>query len=108
MCSGGDYPPAVMNQSTPKARKQHTCCECGLPIPVGAKYVYTWGIWDGTPDVYKQHVECHELLDFISKNFCDNEPWTFGSLRDEVGEYSAELTAMLTAIEEKYRPAVSA
>jgi hypothetical protein len=102
MCSGGDFPPSVQSVAFPKARKRHKCCECGLPIPPGTKYVRTWGIWDGSSDSYAQHEDCRDLLDFISENFCDNEPWTFGSLRDEVGEYSAELTAKLTAIEEKY------
>lgn len=103
MCSGWDYPPAVINVTYPKARKVHKCCECGHPIPVGVQYVRTWGIWDGEPDSYAQHVECRELLDFISVNFCGGESWTYGSLREEVGEYSDELTGRLTAIEDKYR-----
>lgn len=107
MCSGGDFPSSVMSTTFPKARKPHKCCECGLPIPVGAKYVKTWGVWDGSADTYRQHEECRDLLDYISTNHCDNEPWTFGSLREEVGEYSDELTGRLQAIEAKYQEARS-
>jgi hypothetical protein len=88
MCSGSDNPPDVCRSETRRARKEHWCCECGGPIPAGTRYVYTSGVWDGTPDSYKQHAECHELLDWISKRYCDGEPWSFGTLRDEVDEYT--------------------
>lgn len=90
MCSGSDNPPEFMDVTRPKARKQHRCCECGLPIPVGEVYIKSLGKWDGDFGQYVQHVACHELLQWISDQFCGGEMWSFGELRQELSEYRPE------------------
>lgn len=107
MCSGDDNPPRVMSESRPRARKEHRCCECGRLIPPGTRYVRTWGIWDD-PDEFKQHIECRELLEYISDTYCGGESWSFGTLRQEVREYTdteyfgGALACRMAAIEARY------
>lgn len=45
-----------------KARKEHKCNYCGLPIPVGKKYIHQTLKND---DIYtwKSHEDCHELIE---------------------------------------------
>lgn len=93
MCNGYDNPPETLTETRPKARKQHRCCECGLPIPVGTVYVHTWGVWNREPNTYKQHGECRALLQWISDTFCDGEMWSFTTLTDELGEYGPGIYA---------------
>lgn len=107
MCSGGDNPPMVMHTARPRARVAHRCCECGLPIPPGVVYVRTWGVWDSEVSVFKQHVECLDLLDEISDKFCGGEFWAFGDLRNEIAEYTTDyygeaLSCRMAAIEARY------
>ena len=93
MCGFDGDGPECSVEKTRKARKQHTCCECHLPIPVGAQYVHTSGIWDGEPSTFKQHVECHRLLRMIWDEYCGGEGmWLFGSLLEEIEEYEDEDT----------------
>lgn len=120
MCNGGDFPPEFMDTTEPRARKPHRCGECDLTIPAGVVYRRTAGKWDGHFDVYLQHAECHELLNWISDNLCGGEPWTFESLREELGEYgpglygdddpakplTVEAHARMAAIEAKYAKAL--
>ncbi|MDE2098651.1 MAG: hypothetical protein KGL39_15460 [Patescibacteria group bacterium] len=47
-----------LRESTPAARKDHRCSWCGHPIPKGARYVYSSGIWEGRFVVNKMHPEC--------------------------------------------------
>lgn len=93
MCNGDDNPPEGFCETKPKARRSHRCCECGRLIPSGEVYVRSWGKWDGNIGTYRQHVDCHELLDWISVNLCGGEMWSFTSLRDELGEYGPDLYA---------------
>ncbi len=47
MCNIGDSEsPSICNESYPKARKKHICCECGSLIAVGEKYQKITGLWD--------------------------------------------------------------
>lgn len=91
MCSGDDNPPEFYVETRPRARKPHRCVECGRRVPPGEVYVKTAGKWDGGFDVFVQHVACRELLQFVSDEFCGGESWSFGTLRDELGEYGPDL-----------------
>jgi len=107
VCSGDENPASCCTVTRPKARKQHWCCECGESIPIGTVYVNTSGIWDGNADRFKQHVECHDLLDEISKTMCGGEPWAFTQLQYELAEYrewppAVRLLAKFEAIKAKY------
>ena len=52
--------PEAFSEQTRKARKAYTCGECLTLIPVGERYRYLSGIWDGTPGAYRFHVACDE------------------------------------------------
>lgn len=60
-----------------KARKQHTCYECGSPIDPGERYRYIFGIWDGKPSVFKHCEVCANLWDQVVKEY---ECICYGSL----------------------------
>lgn len=47
-------------QSERRARKSHTCYECGEPILVGETYSYQSGVWDGRGSSFHMHVNCEE------------------------------------------------
>lgn len=109
MCDSDATMASVYTETRPRARKEHRCVECRLPIPVGVRYVRTWGIWDGEASSYAQHIECRELLEFISERYCGGETWTYGSLREEVSEYTDDgnyygeaLACRMSAIEARY------
>ena len=50
---------------THTAKKQHTCNCCWDTIPVGEKYHYISGKYDGVFFVQKIHIECHDLFDAL-------------------------------------------
>lgn len=88
MCSADYDPPKMLVEERRRARKEHRCSECHLPIPVGVMYLHIRGVWD-EPCTFKQHLECRELLSFISDKYCgDDESWAYGELRSEVAEYT--------------------
>lgn len=47
---------------TVKAKKQHTCVMCGLPIKIGEKYVDLFGVWDSGFFSHKYHTKCKDDL----------------------------------------------
>lgn len=59
--------PSVFNQTKPKARKRHRCCECRGWIEIGERYEYSWGIWDGNAQTYKTCLGCSSLRDDLGK-----------------------------------------
>lgn len=82
----GDRPEFYV-ESTPRARKEHKCCECGRTITVGEKHQAASGKWDGDISTYRTCAECVE----IRAAFCC-DGWTFlmlwESIRDEMfGEW---------------------
>ena len=76
--------PSVFNQTKPRARKRHRCCECYGWIEVGERYEYSWGIWDGDASTYKTCLGCAQLRDELGKlsDCCV----TFTCLHDELLE----------------------
>lgn len=59
-------PPDVYDVSTPKAKKQHTCCECRGFIEPGEKYQRVRGLWDHEWLNFKTCLDCVILRDEIS------------------------------------------
>lgn len=80
--------PSAFSTATRKAAKQHRCCECGSTIEKGSKYQYSSGIWDGSPNSFKQCLNCHEIMMAATEEpvHCDEAP-SFGMLREWFGEY---------------------
>lgn len=67
------------------ARKQHKCCECGLPIKAGSPYVLMAGKFEGDFCTEKQHTYCAEACRAIRD--CEGGCIPYGDLgqwlRDE-------------------------
>lgn len=59
--------PSVFNQTKPRARKRHQCCECRGWIEAGERYEYSWGIWDGEANTYKTCNGCAQLRNELGK-----------------------------------------
>ena len=79
----------LYNESFPKARRPHTCCECGSPIEPGAKYHRVAGKWeylDVHVTVYRTCMLCHEIRDVFS---C-GRGFVFESLWEDMQEYAFE------------------
>ena len=60
--------PTVFNETTPKARIEHTCIECGGKIQPGQMYENAFGVWGGDAMTFKTCSVCLEIRDKI---FCD-------------------------------------
>lgn len=84
-----DYEPwEFVRTTSPRARKQHVCCECGGPIPVGTLHRLNAGKADGAFSVLRYHIECEALWDFVHKELCDGEgAIIIGCLCEEIAEY---------------------
>jgi len=87
-----DYEPwEFVRTSSPRARKQHKCCECGGPIPVGTVHRLNAGKADGDFSVLRCHREGEALWHFVHKELCDGEgAIIIGCLREEISEYHGE------------------
>lgn len=64
--------------STPTARKEHKCGECGRAILPGEKYEYVAGKWYGD---FQIHKTCADCLSVRTTLFCS---YYFGSIWDEL------------------------
>lgn len=76
----------LIEEATRKARKPHKCCECQLPIPIGATYQHVVGRYDGEICVYDTCAICVE----IRAVFTCGRGWYYESLWDEMRERAFE------------------
>ena len=101
----GEYP-GCFSAKNRKARKEHTCCECGETIPKGALYRYESGIWEGEPQDYKTCLDCISVRDAF---FCGS---VFGSvwedMRDMVYDYKEVSSEKINSLTPKAREKVIA
>ena len=58
--------PSAITRTWPKARVEHTCCECGRTIGRGEKYERVTGIWDGSASSYTTCLLCSEVRDWAN------------------------------------------
>ena len=87
---------SVFRSHTPTARKAHKCYECGVTIPVGAKYERVNGLWDARWSTYRFCLPCSE----IAKEFSDGGR-CFGFLwegMEENWDEGAHITACLNRL----------
>lgn len=78
--------PSAFRTLQRKAAKEHQCCECRNTIQKGETYQHSSGVWDGTPDSYKQCINCHDIMSAVSANSeCDEMP-CFEQLREHILE----------------------
>lgn len=64
-----------------KARKSHTCEECGDTIKPGQCYEYSSGIWDGEPNDHKTCLTCVAIRD----RYCPGG-YYYGELATQIEE----------------------
>lgn len=70
MCNIGDgEAPTLYNETKPKARKQHKCCECGATIEPGETYQRIEGMWEGDFRTFKTCSFCDATRDKADKEF---------------------------------------
>lgn len=77
--------PIFYTHKTPKARKEHECCECGGLIKVGERYQSIVGFWEEFGS-YKICQDCHEIRSCIRPE----DPIPYGGLKDEVFYHNNE------------------
>jgi len=64
-----DNPVTVLKEGLVRARVEHRCQECNLPIFVGTKYFRMFGVdYYKDPMQYKAHQRCYEMLVRYGKN----------------------------------------
>ena len=80
-----DGGPAFINETDPKARKEHRCSECHKTILPGDQYKREEGVWDGDFRTYKTCLSCLSLRDEF---FCHG--WTFTQLWNDMCEFISE------------------
>ena len=83
MCGYAEAPQAWW-PSTPRARKEHMCCECGSIITVGEVYHSFKSVFDGSFNTYKTCAICEKVRDKALK-YLDVEDLAFGCLWETVG-----------------------
>jgi len=81
VCIGGDYDydgyPEFYFSSTPKARKDHQCCECRQVIRKGQQYEAFASKYDGRVSTVKTCFACADIRTVYS---CDENPPPFGEM----------------------------
>ena len=86
-----DYdPPSFCSRTTPRARRTHTCEECGAKIIPGEIYERVSGKWDGWVSTFCTCERCHDLRKWLTNNlpcYC----WGHGDGFDSVVEDIREL-----------------
>jgi hypothetical protein len=53
--------PEFCETTRPKARREHTCCECGRTVAIGEQYESVVGKWDGEISRFRTCAECAEI-----------------------------------------------
>lgn len=86
MCDCDAEYPSFINDSHPKAKKDHNCCECRGTIKSGETYHNYTGLWDGEFSTYKRCEDCFSLIEKIAKAHDGCNCISFGFLYREVDE----------------------
>lgn len=81
-----DTPIHCYEIKTPKARKVHTCCECGKEIEPGQEYEHVRGRWDG-PD-FETFKTCSVCLEIRDAFFCHG--WYYSMMYEYLYEHLRE------------------
>lgn len=86
---------------TPKARKQHKCCECRGRIQIGETYERASGIWDGEPMRFKTCCDCAALRAEINSGLPVWDCAPFEGLGEWCQEGAVKFDVRFRAIKEK-------
>ena len=64
------------------ARKEYTCCECGMIILPGDKYEHARGKWNGSFQTFKTCATCKSIR---SAFFCNG--WSYGRILEDLHDH---------------------
>lgn len=66
-----------------RARKDHTCCECGKVIKKDSEYEYYHAIWEGKWDTFRTCLRCGKIRELALSKYppvYEDEGPAFGEL----------------------------
>lgn len=72
----------IYNAARVQARKRYTCSECHRAIDQGQRYEYVFGVWEGSPAVFRTCARCLSIRDWVAANlpcFC----WAHGNVLND-------------------------
>jgi len=75
--------PSMHIEAWHKARKQHTCCECGQAVIIGQQYQRVALVFEGQFSTYKTCERCADLRDALAAVSCPS----YRGLREEYWNY---------------------
>ena len=75
--------PSFFDETRPKARKKHRCCECRGDILPGEHYQKVVGVWSGDFSWFKICGSCEELRDWMRDRGVDS---CFGNIYEMLHE----------------------
>ena len=91
MCDSYYEPAAVWNETTPRARKAHTCdAACGRPIAAGTVYVRIGSLFEGSWMTHRLHRECRDFLKYVQLDLCSSEAWGVESVQELALEHTQD------------------
>lgn len=77
LSSGDCDGPSVFKKSLRKARRLHSCQECGETITIGESHEYVTGCWDGNWDSMRTCLPCVAVRDhFACEGFVYGHVWS--------------------------------
>ncbi len=81
---------SAQSRLTPRARREHHCCECGEVISVGQQYEKYGLVYDRSAETFKTCLSCVEIRDHFA---CGNG-WIFGEVWSQLeGNFFPEMKA---------------
>ena len=67
-----------LEDTTPKARKEHRCYLCELPIRKGTIHVARSGVGDNGIEKFRMHAECEKITKpWIEQDWENHDAWDF-------------------------------
>lgn len=90
MCWVYDESPVFYEECTPRAKKEHRCQECCRTIPIGARYQYCKGLFDGAFFTHKVCERCSRMIEATERVMkaagCGKSPHNFETSTPPLGE----------------------
>jgi hypothetical protein len=101
MCRIDDCERSVAGSSVNhKARKPHTCCECGRTISAGERYVKHSNLFEHHWDTFKTCAHCSVAQQWLAKN-CGG--YVFEQVAEEIEEHAVEYPAIARSLRRVHR-----
>ena len=90
--------PELYLHSSPIARKERCCSECGKTIHIGEKYEHVFGKWDGQIGQFNTCCRCLSLKEFITAHvpcYCFEHGNIIEGCIEEAREYAHETVGLI-------------